>query len=141
MIRKLTEELLNELIDSAELDKYLKENQFESPGLSTYLNELLEEKGLKRAEVVKKAGLNEVFGYQIFTGARGASRDTLLQIAFAMKLNLKETNRLLQAGGLNYLYPKNRRDAIIIFCLENRCSLYETDCELSRLKERCITKE
>ncbi|MCF0230803.1 MAG: helix-turn-helix transcriptional regulator [Enterococcus sp.] len=141
MIRRLTEELLNELINSAQLDKYLKQSHFDSLDLCQYLNELLEEKGLKRSEVVKKAGLNEVFGYQIFKGSRGASRDTLLRLAFAMKLNLKETNRLLQAGGLNYLYPKNRRDAIIIFCLENDCSLYETDCELLRLKERCITKE
>lgn len=65
--------------------------------------------------MVRMADLNETFGYQIFTGARHPSRNKVLQIAFAMALTLKETNRALTAAGANILNCKDRRDAIIIF--------------------------
>ena len=64
-------------------------------GLGEYLEELLEQKGLKRSQVVHMANLNETFGYQIFTGQRNPSRNKVLQIAFAMALSLRETNRAL----------------------------------------------
>lgn len=107
-------------------------------GLAEYLQRLLDEKGLERVDVVRKAGLNSTFGYQIFTGTRHPSRNKLLQIAFAMGLNLKETNRLLQAGDANELYCKNRRDAVIIFCIQHAQTLQQTDEELYRFGEETI---
>lgn len=95
-------------------------------------------KGLKRAAVIKAAGLNETFGYQIFKGERQGSRNKMLQLAFAMGLSLQETNRLLQAARVNELYPKDRRDAIIIFCLDKGYSLTEVECELYRFGEATI---
>lgn len=80
-------------------------------------------KGLERSRVVRMADLNETFGYQIFTGARHPSRNKVLQIAFAMALTLKETNRALTAAGVSVLNCKDRRDAIIIFCIDRGCSL------------------
>ncbi len=106
--------------------------------MAPYLNQLLEERGLRRAAVVRAAGLNETFGYQIFTGARRASRDNLLKIAFALGLTLRETNRLLQAGGANGLYCKNRRDAIVIFAITHGYTLQKTEEELYRFGEETI---
>lgn len=97
--KKLTEELLNELLDAPNIDGYIKEHDFAAPSLSDYLKQLLQEKGLERSRVVRMADLNETFGYQIFTGARHPSRNKVLQIAFAMALTLKETNRALTAAG------------------------------------------
>lgn len=96
--KKLTEELLNELLDAPSIEGYIKEHDFTAPSLSEYLKQLLEEKGLERSRVVRMADLNETFGYQIFTGARHPSRNKVLQIAFAMALTLKETNRALSAA-------------------------------------------
>ena len=87
--KKLTDELLNELLDAPNIDGYIKEHDFATPSLSDYLKQLLQEKGLERSRVVRMADLNETFGYQIFTGARHPSRNKVLQIAFAMALSLK----------------------------------------------------
>ena len=84
------------------------------------------------------ADLNETFGYQIFTGARNPSRDKVLQIAFAMALTLRETNRALRAAGTSSLNPKFRRDAIIIFCIGQGCSLQKVNEELYRLGEETV---
>ena len=88
--------------------------------------------------MVREAGINDTFGYQIFMGQRGASRDKVLQLAFAMALSLKEANRLLQAAGANELYCKDRRDAIIIFCLDHGYRLQKANEELYRFGEKTI---
>ena len=108
-----------------------KEHDFAAPSLSDYLKQLPQEKGLERSRVVRMADLNETFGYQIFTGSRNPSRNRVLQIAFAMALSMKETNRALTAAGVSVLNCKDRRDAIIIFCIDRGCSLQKVNDELT----------
>ena len=128
--KKLTEELLNELLDAPNIDGYIKEHDFAAPSLSNYLKQLLQEKGLERSRVVRMADLNETFGYQIFTGARHPSRNKVLQIAFAMALTL---------AGVSVLNCKDRRDAIIIFCIDRGCSLQKVNEELYRFGEETVS--
>ena len=138
MAERLTDELLEELLEAPRLDTYLDGHAFADPTLAEYLEQMLVEKGLKRAQVVRMANLNETFGYQIFTGQRNPSRDKILQIAFAMALSLLETNRALRAAGVSSLNPKSRRDAIIVFCLDRGCSLQKVNEELYRFGERTV---
>ena len=138
MSERLTEELLDELLGAPSLEGYLEENKPGSRTLAEYLQQLLDEKGLERSRVVRMADLNDTFGYQIFKGTRHPSRDKVLQIAFAMALTLRETNRALTAAGVSELYCKDRRDAISIFCLDRGCSLQKVNEELYRFGERTI---
>ena len=138
MAERLTEELLDELLSSSSLEGYLEQNKPSSRTLAEYLQQLLDEKDLERSRVVRMANLNDTFGYQIFKGTRHPSRDKVLQIAFAMALTLRETNRALTAAGASELYCKDRRDAIIIFCLDRGCSLQKVNEELYRFGERTI---
>ena len=135
---RLTEELLHELLDAPTVDSFLGSHELPDISLFDYLQQLLVEKHLERVRVVRMADLNETFGYQIFTGARNPSRDKVLQIAFSMALTLHETNRALEAAGVSSLYSKDRRDAIIIFCLDRGCSLQKVNEELYRFGERTI---
>ena len=136
---RLTEEVLQELLDAPSLDEFIDAHEFPAVTLPEFLERMLEKKGLKRSRVVRMADLNETFGYQIFTGARNPSRDKVLQIAFAMALSLRETNRALMAAGANSLDPKCRRDAIIIFCIDQGCSLQKVNEELYRLGEDTVS--
>ncbi len=138
MEEPLTEELLSELLSSPSIDSFVGNTAVGERSLSEYLQQLLNEKGLKQSAVVRDAGLNNTFGYQIFKGTRKASRNKVLQIAFAMGLDLRETDRLLQAAGANGLYCKNRRDAIIIFSVKHGYSLQRTEEELYRFGEETI---
>lgn len=138
MAEKLTEELLSELLGAPTIDGFVAKNVLGHRKLGEYLEELLKQKGLKRSQVVHMANLNETFGYQIFTGQRNPSRNKVLQIAFAMALSLRETNRALEAAGVSSLYSKDRRDAIIIFCLDRGCSLQKVNEELYRFGEETL---
>lgn len=136
---RLTEEVLQELLDAPSLDEFIDAHEFPAVTLPEFLERMLEKKGLKRSRVVRMADLNETFGYQIFTGARNPSRDKVLQIAFAMALSLRETNRALMAAGASSLDPKCCRDAIIIFCIDQGCSLQKVNEELYRLGEDTVS--
>lgn len=138
MAERLTERVLQELLEAKTLDGFIDGHDFTAGTLAEFLGKMLEKKGLKRSRVVRMADLNETFGYQIFTGQRTPSRDKVLQIAFAMALTLREANRALRAAGASSLDPKCRRDAIIIFCIDQGCSLQKVNEELYRLGEETI---
>ena len=138
MTERLTEQVLQELVEAPTLDAFIEGHDFPAETLHEFLCHMLEKKNLKRSRVVRMADLNETFGYQIFTGARNPSRDKVLQIAFAMALTLRETNRALRAAGASSLNPKCRRDAIIIFCIDQGCSLQKVNEELYRLGEETV---
>lgn len=131
----LTEELLRELRTAPDPMQFIDAHSITHRTLPAYLNELLEAKGLRRSDVVRAAGLNDTFGYQIFKGQRNPSRDKVLQLALALGCDLVETRRLLQAAGANELYCKDRRDAILIFCIDHALSLQQTNEELYRFGE------
>jgi hypothetical protein len=137
-----TEELLEELLASEKTTQYLNSHVFSERSFSDYLSEMIESKGLKRADVFRKADIGYTYGYQLVEGIRGnPSRDFVLRFAFGMALNIRECDRLLQAADKSRLYPKNRRDAIIMFCLERHTTLMEVNDELYARGERTLTDE
>lgn len=138
MTEKLTEELLNDIKFAREIDDFVNDANF-NYSLSEYLNLLLEKYSLERKDVIKRAGIDAAFGYQIFAGQKKARRNKLLQIAFAMGIDFKEAQRLLKAGGVDTLYPQYKRDAIIIYCLINQHDLQQVDEILYEYEEEPIS--
>lgn len=129
MIKKSTNELMDALNSSRSIEHYIqseKEHLIEAP-LCDYLNQLAEEKGLKKSQIIRDAELNEIYGYQLFSGKRTPSRDKLISLAFGMHLSLQETQQLLKYANFSPLYPKNERDSILIWCLNNKYSIYQTN--------------
>ena len=137
----LTNELLEELLSSPDPAKFASKNKITRRNLPDYLQQLLDEKGLSRPKVIAEAGLNATYGYEVFMGRKRPSREKVLPLIFAMNCTLQEANRMLQAAGVNELYVKDRRDAIIIFCLEHGYSLMKTNEELFRFGESIIGQE
>ena len=123
MYSKTTEDLLKTLLRTDEYSQFqeLKDNGIVS--LAEHLDALLDQKETSRAEVIYRAGLDTVYGYQIFNGTRKPSRDKLLQLAFGFPLTYKETLTLLRIAGVGSLYVRRRRDSIIIFALNKGFSL------------------
>lgn len=54
----------------------------------------------------------------ILSGQR-PSRDSAIVLAFGLKLNISETNHLLNAAGYS-LSQSSKRDIIIQYCIENK---------------------
>lgn len=137
----LTEELLQELLSRPNVDSFLDDKALGNKTLRDALEGFIRNKGLAKADVIHKTNLNETHAYQIFSGDRGASRNKVLQIALAMNLDLRQTNQLLHSAGVSSLYCKNRRDAIIIFCIDKSYTLQQTDETLYKFGEATLSDE
>lgn len=105
---------------------------------SQLLLELLEKAGLSAPEWMTAADVSKSYGYQILRGERVPGRDILLRTALALGLSLKETQRLLAVGGCGALYPRVRRDAAVIFALNQKMTLLQAEELLSSLPERSL---
>lgn len=127
MIKKPTDELMDALNHSSSVEEYINSEQdyLIDSSVSEYLNQLLEAKSLKKSTVIKNSELNEIYGYQIFSGKRIPSRDKLISIAFGMELSLEETQALLKFAGFAPLYPKQKRDSLLIWGRTHRFSIYQ----------------
>lgn len=135
---KKTDELLKILNDSHDIDDVLQdhEEEFIQVSVSEYLTALIEQKNLVKSEIIKRSGIDRVYGYQILNGTRTPSRDKLIQLSFGMQLGFRETQRLLAYNGFAQLYAKNRRDSIIIFAIKEKKSVIELNLLLDKNKEK-----
>ncbi|WP_182431849.1 helix-turn-helix domain-containing protein [Bifidobacterium longum] len=131
----LTEELLDRLLASASIEQYLDEEPVTTHTLTDYLFERMEAHGLKRADVVRATGINATVVYDVFSGKSRPGRDHAIMLAFGLQCTLRETQRLLRLAGVSELWCKQRRDAIIIWCIRNGFDRISTDDELYRLGE------
>ena len=74
---------------------------------------------------VKDVYKRQIYGYQIFSGKRIPSRDKLISISFGMNLSLDETQALLKYAGFAPLYPKQKRDSLLIWGKNHQFSIYQ----------------
>ena len=135
---RLTEDLLERLLNATSLEAYLDEGETLDRKLPDYLFDLLEARGIKRNQVIKSTGLNGTQVYDIFKGKSRPGRDTAIMLAFGLQCSLIEAQRLLRLSGVSELWPKVRRDAIIIWCLDHGRTRAECDDELWRFGERAL---
>ncbi|WP_443708293.1 helix-turn-helix domain-containing protein, partial [Ruminococcus bicirculans (ex Wegman et al. 2014)] len=111
---KKTTQLMEELNGSDDINSFLSNNKdsLDRQDFASYLCELLKKKKMTKIEVIRISQLNQIYGYQIFAGARLPSKDKIIAIALAMKLDVDTVQRLLTLAGEAQLYPKNPRVCI-----------------------------
>ncbi|MBW3082720.1 helix-turn-helix domain-containing protein [Bifidobacterium phasiani] len=137
---RLTEELLDRLLAADDIDAYLSEERIVDHDLTDYLRALLDAHGLKRAAVARESGLNPTVVYDIFAGKSRPGRDHAIMLAFGLDCDVRETQRLLRLAGVSELWCRQRRDAIIIWCIRNGFDRAATDDELYRLDEPTLLR-
>lgn len=135
MQEKSTSALEQELRSCANLRGYLKANQsaLRLPSLSVRLQQALAQSGLTRAQVARRSGLNNIYVYQLFSGHRHPSRDSLLCLCFGLGLDAARTQSLLHHSGYGPLYVRNPRDCIIYYALDKGMSILEANQQLDEL--------
>lgn len=116
-MQKDTSEIVKELRLCPDFQTFYNENKEHmiSSDLSQLLGELLQRKGLQKAQAIKNAELSEVYGYQIFSGVRVPERKKLLCLAIGMGLNIDEVQQLLKCAGYSQLYVKKPFDSVVLY--------------------------
>ena len=132
MKQKNTDDLQQELTGFSSLNDFLSDNQenFSHESVAEILNRLFAERNLSKALLAKQSGMSEIYLHQIFAGRRNPSRSRLICLCYGLGASLEETQELLKLCGLAQLYPRIRRDAIIIYGLVHSVSLFEINDKL-----------
>ena len=135
-MKKTTGELREIIRNKKEYSEYLNEEIGEIIfwSVSEYLELLINEKRLKKSDIIRDGNLDRNYAYQIFNGTKkNPSRNKMLMIAFGMHMNVDEARKLLKICQLSDLYPRNPRDGAILFCLDKGKSLIEANELLNEL--------
>lgn len=126
---KTTDELAHEIREASDILDYLEKNQQEMQlgSFSEYLEQWLKKKQITRADVVRRSNMQKAYVYQIFSGKKYPSRDKVITLAFGLELNGQEAQMLLKQAGYRELYPRDPRDALLLFALGKGMSLIDTN--------------
>ena len=125
MSDKTTSDLRQELMEDNSIDTYLQGNAalFVNQDVVVLLTELYEQKHLTKAALARQAGMSEVYLHQVFAWRRNPSRDRLLCLCIGLEATVEETQQLLRQAGYAQLYPRVRRDAIILHAIAHGIAL------------------
>ena len=137
---KDTNNLRQELMEAPSLDQFLSENQdsFNRDSICELLNRLFQKRRRSKATLAKQSGMSEVYLHQVFSGQRNPSRSRLLCLCFGLNASLEETQELLKQCGFAQLYPKDRRDAIILYGILNGMDLFGVNDKLFAENEETL---
>ncbi|MBQ6570541.1 MAG: hypothetical protein IJL87_09855 [Clostridia bacterium] len=123
-MNKDTTELMEILknTDSGGLENYQKKYlSSTAPDFYRFTDEIIKRKKLKRQDIIIKADMPQKYGYKLLSGeAHTTDRDKIIRLCLAMEMTLEETQTALKLYGMSALYPKIKRDAVIIVAITHR---------------------
>jgi len=138
-----TDELLKRLnsIDSeSALDNFTGNVAKMNPVISfpEYISNHLQQKNMTPAELIRNAQIQRNYGYQILNGTKHPGRDKIIALCLALALSLDEVQRALTIEKEGVLYPKNRRDSVLIFCINKHMCVLDTNELLYKTGEKTL---
>ena len=83
--------------------------------------------GISTERMAEFAGMSRAAGYKIMNGKMRPEADSLLRIAFVLRLSVEETQSLLKSAHRATLSGSDQRDAAILYGLINGLTLSEMD--------------
>ena len=82
--------------------------------LGDYLCQVIDDIGYTKSEVMEKASIDDVLGFQILTGMVHPTFNALLRICIGAGFTLDETQNAIELAGYKRLDESNKRDEILI---------------------------
>ncbi len=140
MNQKTTDELLH-LLSTIHTEDALKDYTVHLDNLSCYhsfsdyINTKIMETGRSVSSVIQDALIQRTYGYQILNGSKNPGRDKVLALSLSLNLSLDDTQRALTLAGESILYSKNKRDSILIFSVQKKLSVQQTNELLFEMNE------
>ena len=131
-----TEELLGLLFKESDPGRFFQQNEpaFLTISFGEYMSLWCKKHDKVPEHIIRRANLDKSYGHQLFSGKRNPSRDTVLQLAIAMGAGYEQTQEMLRIAGKSQLYPRIKRDAAIIYCINNNKPLTDIQILLEELE-------
>lgn len=129
---KTNEELLSELMslkDLENLSKFLEDNKksLDSYNALRFFESCWIKYGfVTQAQVIKRSELGHN-AYHYLDGRKKLTRNRAICLSLAVGMDIDETNTFLQYLGLAQLYVRNSRDVMLIYAINQKMSVHDTN--------------
>ncbi len=131
MKNKNTNEIINDIKHSIETIKYPSDNFIKVEQFYTLIQKRIKELSIKQINLIKEIGLDEQNGYKYLNGSKKINRDLAIKILISLNYSFDEIQSLLKIYQYPILYPKIKRDYLIITSIINNNTVDKTNEVLS----------
>ena len=132
MTRLTTDELLKQLRSTSSKSQLTEYNSALSEhcgfdSFAQYFKFYLNQHQLTESAIIQSSQIQRNYAYQILNGSKNPGREKVLALCIAANMNYEETQRALALADLGKLYPRRKEDSVIIFALDHKLSVLETN--------------
>ncbi len=106
--------------------KKANEDSFMDIDINSFWNEVIVESQMKKSDIINRADIGYTYFYDIIKGKKTPSRDTVIKLFIALGLGTERCQQALKLNNWAPLYPRIKRDSIIIYALEQHLTLEKT---------------
>jgi hypothetical protein len=118
--------LTTEVSDERSLEEYLgRIEPYADMDFLDYFKTLMDKHGVTKSFLINESHLSREIVYKILDGSRRATRNNLLALCLAGSFSLNEVEKCLVLSHNQKLYPKEQRDAIIIYAINRKMKIME----------------
>lgn len=122
-------QILNSTENVSDLYEYSQSEELHTlpSSVHEYLLKHMCDAGITASELIRRSQIQRNYGYQILNGTKKPGRDKIIALCISLALPLDEVQRALAIAQEGTLYPKCRRDSILIFSINQKISVQETN--------------
>lgn len=127
-----TDELLKILHSTTSVAEWNEYNETLSENsryvsLSDYFCGYLRSHNILESNLIRASLIQRNYAYQILNGTKNPGRDKVLALCIAAEMNYDDTQRALALADVGKLYPRRKKDSIIIFALQQHLSVQQAN--------------
>lgn len=125
---KSTDDLMNELSkETCRISRYFKSNSdsFVNENIHNFWEEVIKKSGLSKSNIINKADFSYCYFYDVINGRKIPNKDKIVRLILTMHLDLDDCQQALRLSGRSSLYPRIKRDSIIIYAINQGMTVYQ----------------
>lgn len=138
---KSTDDLMNELSrESCRINRYLKSNpdSFVFENIHDFWEGVIKKSGFSKSNIINKADFSYCYFYDVINGRKIPNKDKIVRLILTMHLDLDDCQQALRLSGRSSLYPRIKRDSIIIYAINHGLTVYQCNDLLTKHGEEAL---
>ena len=138
-IRKKTDELLEELkFKNTDIQDYINSNpqSFIEINLKEFWDSIIKKSQMSKSDIINKSDFSYVYFYDVIAGKKIPTSDKIVRLILAMHLSLEDCQTALRYCGKSQLYPRIKRDSVIIYAINQQYTVMQTQELLNKSGEK-----
>lgn len=128
-LRRKTDELLEELkFKNTDIQEYIENNpdSFIEINLKEFWNDIINSSEMTKSDIINKSDFSYVYFYDVIAGKKIPTSDKIIRLVLAMHLSLEQCQTALRYCGKSQLYPRIKRDSLLIFAITHGYTVFQT---------------